>query len=159
MAGDAVVELGELGFAVRGDECIEWGAGLSNGYGAVNVKKRNGKWVPIGVHRAMREIIEGESDLHTLHSCGNKVCFNLDHTRYGTPSDNMQDRFLLNETMNFGEGCHFAKLTQAQVDDIRSRYVRGWDRNNRGNGSELRAEYDISSATLSRIVTGVAWVH
>jgi hypothetical protein len=104
-AGAGVAELAnQLGLgSVPEDECIEWGAGLSNKYGAINV-------------------------------------------------------ILLGETINVGETSHLAKLAQAQVDDIRARYVKG-NRWHPGNGAELREEYGISPANLGVITRGQTWRH
>jgi len=160
-AGATVEELAsQLGLgSVPEDECVEWGAGFGgNGYGVVNVKSKAGRWTVVNPHRALLVIIEGESELEALHSCGNKKCINLCHIRYGTQLENVEDQFRLGETSNFGEGCHLSKLTAGQVKDIRSRYRRGTGRTDRGNGFELRAQYGISSATLSRVVNGVSWV-
>jgi hypothetical protein len=148
-AGDAVEVVEpdekELGFAVRGDDCIEWGMSTQRGYGQIGINGRT-----VRVHRALREVVEGESELPALHGCGNKRCINLDHTYYGTHSENMEDQFRLAETRQYGETHNRAKLTQAQVDDIRARYVRG-------QGHALDLEYGLSRGYASTIAKGSTW--
>ena len=149
-------DLAELDFVVRGDECVEWGAGKSGGYGVINIRLVGGGRRMIRAHRALRQAVDGLQDLDALHRCGNKACISLDHTYWGTQSDNTLDMYRLSETRNVGETSHLAKLTQAQVDDIRARYVKG-NRWHPGNSAELMAEYGISAPTLSMITTGRTW--
>lgn len=149
--GDAEAELEELGFAVHGAECIEWGGYLNpQGYGRVGIPTDRGHYVPKLAHRAMREVMEGESSLPTLHSCGNEACINLDHTRYGTHAENLADQKRLGEMTQIGETHSRAKLTQSQVDEIKSRYVRG-------NGNTLGAEYGLPKGYVAAIVRGARW--
>jgi hypothetical protein len=140
------------------DECVEWGAGVSNKYGSVNIRLTGGRKTSVRIHRAMREIVEGESDLEVLHSCGNKLCFRLEHTRYGTQSENVLDRYRLGETRQFGETHSQSRLTQAQVDDIRQRHVKGnrW-RPSATSATALAQEYGVAQSVVSLIVRGKAW--
>lgn len=158
-AGADVTEVEEeLGFAVHGDECVEWGSTISpQGYGRVTVTIRVGEYRSLQVHRAMREILEGESNLLALHKCSNKRCLNFDHTYFGTSVDNGRDLIELGETSQIGETHTQAKLTRAQVDDLLSRYVVG-DRWNPGNSEELAQEFGITRHYVNQIGRGRTWV-
>lgn len=141
----------ELGFAVRGAECVEWGMGLQRGYAAMN-RRGKGK----RVHRALLEIVAGVSDLQAIHKCGNKPCVNLDHVKYGTAAENREDQFRLKETSAVGEGHVWSRLTAEQVADIRARYNPGKNRK-QGNGPLLEAEYGLSAGYASQIAKGRTW--
>lgn len=79
---------------VRGpDECWPWtAAGNQKGYGFFSYKCRN------VVASRFCLIIEGRMPSHgemfALHSCDNPSCVNPAHLRWGTASDNMQDKIL-----------------------------------------------------------------
>lgn len=130
------------------DDCIEWGMGLSHGYGAVSVSTLEGQRV-MGVHRAIREIVEGESELSVLHRCGNKPCFNPGHTYYGTHSDNAEDMFRLGEFSGFGESHYNAKLSTQDVAEIREVYfTTGLSQR------EIGDMYGVRQNTISRVISG-----
>lgn len=148
----------ELGFAVHGDECVEWGASTSRGYGQFTMTTNDGKRRPFRPHRALREIFEGESELNALHRCGNKLCVNLDHTYYGTQSENWEDCIRMGETRQIGQTARQAKLTQGQVEEIRERYIPTVGRRV-GNGRELEIEFELSRSYVSQIVRSDRWRH
>lgn len=57
-----------------------------------------------------------------------------------------------------GEKNGNAKLTQAQVDDIRRRYKRGKGRYQyEGSAKRLAREFGLSDRTIRRIITGETW--
>lgn len=144
----------ELGFAVHGGECIEWG-GYRNirGYGKITITLEPGKYTSLLAHRALREVIEGGSELLALHSCGNGACINVDHTRYGTHRDNMHDAVAMHE-MASGTDHPNGKLTDAQVAEIRFRYIKG-NRWYPGNSGELAGEFGVARDYINQIVRGV----
>jgi hypothetical protein len=57
----------------------------------------------------------------------------------------------IEKTMH-GSACPWAKLTEEQVDEIRSRYARGWSR------VALAAEYNVARKTIWEIVMWKTWV-
>ena len=143
----------ELGFAVRGAECVEWGGYLNpKGYGKITITLEPGKYTSLLAHRALREIFGGESSLMALHSCGNEACINLDHTRYGTHRENMDDAIAMGE-MPSGVTHPNGKLSDDQVIEIRSRYTKG-NRWYPGNSGELAGEFGVSRDYINQIVRG-----
>jgi O-acetyl-ADP-ribose deacetylase (regulator of RNase III) len=80
-------------------------------------------------------------------------CVNPDHLRWGTRLENAADK-VAHGTMARGERVGSAKLTAAQVEEIRERYAAG------GIAQEaLGREFGVVHATISRIVSGRSWEH
>lgn len=152
-AGAGAVALGELGFAVRGAECVEWGMSVQRGYGKITLRLPLGRRTS-GAHRWVREVQYGLSDLHALHLCSNKRCINLDHTYWGTPKQNADDRSRFKETSQVGDGHRSAKLNASLVDDIRARYGDGGV-----SQRDLAREYGVSVGTMSDAIKGKTWQH
>lgn len=149
--GDAGAELEELGFVARGDECMEWTAAKRNEYGAVGIK-RDGSWRMVDVHRAVKVIIDGASDLLVLHNCGNKSCFRPDHTRYGSYVDNARDAFERGETSGLGETHCKAKLSAGEVSEVRELYFTSGM-----TQAQVGLIYGVSQSTVSEIARGRHW--
>lgn len=111
-----------------------------------------------GVHRAAyraahglsKEAIRGRVVRHT---CDNGRCINPAHLLLGTHQDNVQDRQDRGRTPS-GEAHCCAKLTEADVREIRRRYKPRC----RTNGTRaLGREFDIHQGTVSEIVRGLTW--
>lgn len=52
-----------------------------------------------------------------------------------------------------------AKLTEAQVADIRARYRRGINRHRSDNAAgQLAREYGVAATTITRIIAGEMWI-
>jgi hypothetical protein len=107
----------ETAIHFRGQECLLWPyAKDRNGYGNLVV---DGSLKT--AHRIVCAVVNGPppSDKHeSAHSCGNSVCVNPLHLRWATHAENMSDR-ILHGTDNRGERCSSAKLTSAEVLEIR----------------------------------------
>lgn len=145
---------------VRGpDECWEWTGSFrgpeyrSAGYGQFYAGK--GTKV-IGAHRFAAMLRYGMFDrrLFVCHSCDNTRCVNPSHLFLGTHQDNVNDMVAKGRQAKVGGERHpAAKLTDAQVDDIRRRYVRG-HRFRPGNRDELAAEYGIHPRYVLNLCRG-----
>jgi hypothetical protein len=85
------------------------------------------------------------------HLCDNPRCIREDHLREGTHKENMREKAARGRAPR-GEGSHFAKLTEAQVVDIRSQ--RGGATN-----AQLGKQYGVTGSVVSRIQTGKLWKH
>jgi hypothetical protein len=100
--------------------------------------------------------------MYVLHGCDNRKCvrpdqdrLGQDHLFLGTHADNMAD---MRKKKRYrvpgfrGEKHSMAKLTEAQIKEIRRRYA-----NREANQNELAAEYNTSQANISLIVLRKHW--
>jgi hypothetical protein len=136
------------------DECILWPYGADGpGYGRLKI---NGRQESVHIlacerHHGPRPV--GMFALHAPVICHNPSCFNArgGHVSWGTPAENMQDR-LLDGTGGTGEGCYNARLTWADVTEMRRRYAAGGILQR-----ELAAEYGVSPSNVHHIIAGKRW--
>lgn len=135
-------------------QCWEWQASLHPlGYGQFGY---NGS--SVHAHRVAWELTHGPvaDGLYVLHKCDNRKCVNPAHLFLGTQVDNIADMVAKGRQRGrqwVSEESHFAKLTTAQVADIRARLAAG----KRGTARALAAEYGVSEATISVIKHDKTW--
>jgi len=139
------------------DGCWLWtGSSCSLGYGHIGAKPR---FTTVLVHRIVYELTYGDvpDSIKILHRCDNPRCCNPAHLFPGTLGENNKDRSSKGRTRNaVGESNPLAKLTDEQVNTIRTRYVR----NSRTDGlAQLSLDYGVSGTRISMIVRGKAWRH
>jgi len=91
--------------------------------------------------------------MQTRHLDGNKLNARLDNLRYGTPSENLQDRWDHGKG-NVGSRHGMSKLTEQDVGQIRAKYKQ-W----RVTMKTLADEYKVGPDTIKTIVTGKRWCH
>lgn len=126
--------------------CWEWqGAKNALGYGVI---KDHGKFQQ--AHRVAWSLHHQEEippGLVVMHSCDNPPCINPAHLRVGTVAENNQDRHAKGRTVLP------YKLTPAQVEEIRARFVRhSKPKSGRGtSSSELAREYGVHPLTIWRV--------
>jgi hypothetical protein len=143
---------------IRDNGCWEWNGVINSGYGQLNV---NGK--RILAHRyslqltLKREIPRG---IEVRHICNNPICINPEHLQEGTHIDNMKDMVNSNRQAKGdvlsvrlkgiphirarGEGNGRAKLTQAQVNEIRE---------SNKSVTELANEFKVTKTHIRRLKT------
>ena len=137
-----------------GDECWEWdGATAGDGYGSFWV---DGRTVP--AHRFAWELEHGAipDGLFVCHHCDNPRCVRHHHLFLGTFQDNMDDMNAKGRNNGggpLGEANGFAKLTAAQIPEIRRRYAAG------ESGPDLAREFGISQGTISLVALRKRWGH
>jgi hypothetical protein len=133
------------------------GAADRRGYGRPAKLLEDGRRQRYYAHRRSYEIHKGPipKGKLVLHTCHNPPCCNPDHLYLGNDQDNANDRVAAGRG-TFGERNSHAKVTAAQVQEIRAAY---WYRNGRSNIHELAAKYGISHITAGAIVSGRTWRH
>jgi hypothetical protein len=107
------------------DSCWPWpGSRSAKGYGRVNAGGQS-----MFAHRLAFELANSTLVPHgqvVMHSCDNPPCCNPAHLRIGTYADNSADMVAKGRSANTrGERSGKAKLTDAQVADLRRRYAAG----------------------------------
>lgn len=142
--------------AIKADGCWEYtGARSRKGYGRIGMGGKRG--VLTGAHRASWMVHRGEipAGMQVLHHCDNPPCVNPDHLFVGTPADNMNDKFQKGRAAGApGERHPRSKLTEADVQEIRSRYARG--------GITMRAlaaHFGVSCPCIYNIFALKTWSH
>lgn len=85
--------------------------------------------------------------------CNNAPCVNADHLLLGTITQNMLDKRDAG-TMPCGEAHYQAKLTEADVREIRARYMAG-----DGTAEMIAADYPVTPANVVQILAGRSWKH
>ena len=130
----------------RPDECWLWtGAAFKNGYGAI---RENGK--TLRAHRVALESVSGPipDGAHVLHACDTPLCCNPSHLSLGTPKANSDDKVAKGRDNNRGTKHHAAKLTEADVIEIRT---------SKETGQFLARKFGLSEGAVSQIRSRKAW--
>ncbi len=126
-------------------------------YGHFGVGGRAGGMV--GAHRLAWELTHGPIPPETpfvLHSCDNPPCVNHAHLFLGTQAENIADmdaKGRSNRPRLVGENHGMAKLTEAQVREIRARFADGVRR------STLARQFGVTWTTIQGILDGRLWAH
>lgn len=107
----------------------------------------------VSAHRTAFKLFKGDipKGAMVLHSCDIRCCVNPDHLSLGDGPKNMQDMVDRNRSM-YGERNHHAKLTSAQVADIRAAYTK-----RRGNLIALAEKYGVHRTTIHSVLKGNTW--
>jgi len=146
----------------RAKPCQEWTGSCASkcGYGYVHWRKKNRY-----VHRIAYALAHGmmveqlTSSEVVCHHCDNPPCFEPLHLFLGTRSDNMRDMRVKGRgspppAPQFGEAHSQAKLTDAQVLEIRAAYAAGGV-----SQRELAERSGVTQALVGMIVRRVIWTH
>lgn len=132
-------------------DCWIWRGHVDSiGYGRFPYKGEN------KAHRVAYSIFTGQipDGMLVLHKCDNRQCVNPEHLFLGTQSDNMKDMVSKGRNAQpklFGERNPMARLTQKQVDAIRSEVAAG------STQRSMCDKYAVSPMTVSRIVRRESW--
>lgn len=140
-------------------DCWEWRGNASpRGYGQFGRGGRTeGKAM---AHRWSYERYVGPitDGLYVCHACDNPPCVRPDHLFLGTQLDNIRDmitkgrRVIGVSNPPRGEASPKAKLTEAQVCQIRARYESGNE-----TQAALSASFGVAPTQISKIIRGTRW--
>ena len=133
----------------RPDQCWEWNAHRNpQGYGKFQIRRQS-----TVAHRVAWQITNGPipDELHVLHKCDNPPCCNPEHLFLGTDADNRADALAKGRVrVAVGTACHTARLTEADVQRIRS---------SAKTGKALARQYGVWDTTIYDIRNGKTWKH
>lgn len=136
-------------------ECWEWiGSIDKDGYGSLFSNSKRFR-----AHRVAWAIKHGEipNGLSVLHKCDNTKCVNHNHLFLGTQGDNVSDMIKKGRgSACRGEANPKAKLTDAQVREIRARHAIGGRRN---GYRALAREFGVSHPVVYYVVQRKVWRH
>lgn len=138
--------------------CWLWeGSKSHGGYGFIRV---NGETMQ--THRVSYQLFKGEipEGLFVLHTCDVPACVNPSHLKLGTHQDNMADMMSKGRQAKgediakkiSGENSPSAKLTRAQVEEIR-RLVEQEGKTQ----LEVANRYGLRQSTISNIILRITW--
>lgn len=132
------------------NECWEWQAGTSFGYGHFNIGETEyiASRIAYSLHYKKDPL-----ELCVLHKCDNPKCCNPYHLFLGSKSDNMIDMASKGRS-NKGVEVNTNKLTGEQVKEIRYLYMMG-----AMNKSQLGKEYGVYHSNIISIINYKTWKH
>lgn len=140
------------------DSCWLWtGALCRDGYGRFGNPKAGARQ---GAHRFSWILSFGPipDGMSVLHKCDNPRCVRPAHLFLGTQLDNIRDMNTKGRTYRFvvkrGEKSNAAKVTEADVREIRRRYRFGGVTH-----KQLAQEFGISASAVGFIISGRNWGH
>ena len=132
--------------------CRLWtGTFQGDGYGLFWTGERQ-----VLAHRWIYESVVGPipRGLEMRHSCDTPACVAVAHLTPGTHAENMMDMRVRGRSYDRrGERCPSAKLTAADVVEIRVAHVRGM------TFASLGRQYGVSEPTIAAAVRRKTWAH
>jgi hypothetical protein len=93
--------------------------------------------------------------MFVCHTCDVPSCVRPDHLWLGSPADNSRDMVAKGRhRTSYGEEARKARLTEAQVREIRARYVPGSI-----TFVQLAKEYGVNHGTIQHVIHRRTWKH
>lgn len=138
----------------RSGECWLWTASRDEwGYGRLKTEFGH------HAHRIAYALTNGPipTGLIVMHHCDTPACVRPDHLFLGTHADNAHDRDRKGRAAKPpkapGTLCHFSRLTDAEVIEIRRRYAAG------ARQVDLAAAFGVSDGAIYAVVHERSWRH
>lgn len=132
-----------------GEECLLWPYGMdAAGYGALGHDQWTGT-----ASNVMCELAHGpapEDRPHAAHRCGNRPCFNPNHLRWATPTENANDK-REHGTLMKGTAVPNSVLDEDKVRAIRRLIGAGESQ------QRIADRFGISRTNVSAIATRRSW--
>ena len=128
--------------------CWLWTANCVRGYGRIKVEGRSRQAHRISWELNVGAIPEG---MNVLHRCDTPPCVNPGHLFLGTAMDNIHDMIGKGRARIRGEQSGRAKLTKAQVAEIRTRLKAGETQ------VSVAADLGVVPQTITHIHLGSTW--
>lgn len=150
-AGSPARYLREVAILYDGDECLLWPF-TTNGAGNAQIRHRGRNKL---VSRIVCEEEHGPPPTpkhEAAHSCGkgHEACVTKRHLEWKTPKQNNADK-LIHGTHNRGDRCPVAKLTEADVREIRRLLAGGTVQR------EIATRFGVDQSNISQINRGHSW--
>ena len=139
--------------------CWPWtGPTTYQGYGHICATEAGSKkQSPRTVHSVALELFSGgrPEGAYALHICDNPTCCNPAHLYWGTHEQNVADKVARDRCAKMsGEAHPLAKLTRAQVEELRARYI---PRHPVHGSAAMSRELGLSESAVRRAITGGGW--
>ena len=144
--------------------CWEWtGYRERFGHGVTTIP---GSSRAVKAHRASYVLLRGPipDGMFVCHKCDNPPCCNPAHLFLGTAADNNRDMRtkgrLVPPPLKSGSDVNGAKLTEAQVAEIRRRFVglgKGRAAPPGHSSADLAAKFGTTARNVRRIAAGDRW--
>lgn len=151
-----IIDTGKIPFwnrVKKTKKCWVWsGSIMMSGYGRININNKH-----YYAHRLSFEIHNGAvpKGLYVCHKCDNKKCIRPSHLFLGTPLDNMIDKTKKGrQAHNVGEFAGGAKLTNKDVEEIKSSYQRRII-----TQEMLSKKFKVSRRHIGNILQAKRWKH
>jgi hypothetical protein len=139
----------------KGESCWLWTASVnSGGYGTFRFHGKT-RLAPVVAWELTYGPVPAER--YICHRCDTPRCVNPAHLWLGTLADNNADMVAKGRSPVIGKKGSAninARLSDAEIHDIKSRPHSGW-----GHSARLAAEFGVSPATIGHILTGRSWTH
>lgn len=139
-----------------GPECWHWLGKLNEtGYGVFYGGQTRRTFKTYKAHRIaymLNASVKIPSDVCVCHRCDKRSCVNPEHLFTGSRADNMADAARKGRVQR-GERHSHAKLTEAQVIEIRTRRSMG------ETMESISKDYGVGANTIGKIVHRTHWKH